>query len=562
MSAPSRIIQDVDGNTYNDPLGITDWLAETPALAALNQLNKFEAELSLKEFIKQMWPVVEPGRQFVSGWTVDAVCEHLQAITDGHIRRLVINVPPGFMKSMTTNVFWPAWEWGPRNLPSMRYVGASYAESLTVRDNRKCRSIIQSQEYLRHWHDRFSLSGDQNAKVKFENDKTGWKLATGVTGVGTGERGDRFVIDDPHNVKQAESEAIREGTLQWFSEVVPTRINDTEKSAILVIMQRVHERDVSGLILAEELNYEHLMIPLEFEPERKCWICFKPEYTKSEKPTRVLYNPEKHQWQLPEHYSVEDEDLPAPKEEYRWSGDPRTEDGELAWPERFSKRYIEEDLKPSLRSWGGEYAEAGQLQQRPSPRGGGMFKKQWFPVIDSLPANDPVIGEVRGWDLAATDDNPAAAYTVGLKMVKHHSGFYTIVDVARDQLSDAGVMQLMRSCAEADGLETIQDIPQDPGQAGKAQIRALVANLDGYPCKWGPENGDKVLRARPVAAQAEIGNIRLLKGTWNKAFLDEVTVFPVGTRMDQVDGLSRAFSRLSGKKKRKVLAGGLLVGSR
>src|SRR5262249_34997198 len=158
------------------------------------------------------------------------------------ITRLLINIPPGAMKSLTTNVFWPAWEWGPRDLAHMRYIGASYSHDLTIRDNLRCRRLIESYVYQRLWGGRFRLNDDQNAKVRFANDRTGFKLATSVGGLGTGERGDRFIIDDPHNLVDGESEAKRDSTLAWFSEVVPTRLNDPESSAIVIIMQRVHER--------------------------------------------------------------------------------------------------------------------------------------------------------------------------------------------------------------------------------------------------------------------------------------------------------------------------------
>lgn len=275
-------------------------------------LDKADAEDSLLDFIRLMWPILEPGREFVEGWAVRAICEHLEAVTNGQIRRLLINVPPGCTKSLTTSAFFPAWEWGPRNLPATRYVCASYAQDLTVRDNRRCRALVSSPLYQSLWGDRFSLTDDQNAKVRFDTDKTGFKIATSVGGVGTGERGDRFIVDDPHNVKDAESDLKRNGALQWFSEVVPTRVNE-ESSAIIVIMQRVHEDDVSGQIIANDLGYEHLMLPMEFEPKRKCFTSIGFE-------------------------------------------DPRTEEGELLWPERFSREFLEKDLKPGLRAWGGEYA--------------------------------------------------------------------------------------------------------------------------------------------------------------------------------------------------------------
>lgn len=472
---------------------------------ALEQLSKIDAEESLMEFIKLTWSILEPGRTFVDGWAVHAICEHLEAVTRGEIRKLLINVPPGCMKSLTTNVFWPAWEWGPKNLPSTRYVGASYSQDLTVRDNRRCRALLTSDLYRRLWGDRVNLIAEQNAKVRFDTDQTGFKIATSVGGVGTGERGDRFIIDDPHNIKETESDAKRDAALQWFTEVVPTRINDAEKSAIIVIMQRVHERDISGLILAKELGYEHLCLPMEYEEERHC--------------TTVT-----------------------------GFSDPRTTEGELLWPGRFSRRYLEEDLKPSLRAWGGTYAEAGQLQQRPAPRGGGMFQRKDLELVDAIPQMPG--RRVRGWDLAATKD--AGAYTVGLKMFKTSDGRIFIEDVRRLQGSPGEVENAILGCAELDGYNVTIDIPQDPGQSGKSQKRNFAQLLHGYNVRFGLESGSKEDRARPLAAQAEAGNVCLIKAKWNDAFITEACLFPHGEYKDQIDAASRAYSYLFTKRSRRV----------
>lgn len=470
------------------------------------------AQERLVHFIKMLWPILEPGRQFIDGWAVHAICDHLEAVTAGQIKRLLINVPPGTMKSLTTNVFWPAWEWGPMNRPDLRFISASYAENLTVRDNRRCRALIKSDPYQRCWGDRFKLAQEQNAKTRFDTDKTGFKIATSVSGLGTGERGDRFIVDDPNNVKESESEAKREATLQWFTEVVPTRINDPEESAIVVIMQRVHQRDVSGLVL-RELDYEHLCLPMEFERARKCFTSIGFE-------------------------------------------DPRTEEGQLLWPQRFSRKYLEEDLKPTLRSWGGEYAVAGQLRQDPVPRGGGMFKRDDFQVLDSVPRD--VVRWVRGWDLAATKDGHGAR-TVGLKMGRTKAGLYVVSDAVYGRWSAHEVRAQMRAAAELDGQSVQQDVPQDPGQAGKAQKADVAANLAGHDVTFSPESGSKEDRARPLAAQCGAGNLAIVRGSWNEAFLDEACTFPMGATKDFVDAASRAFANLTMKRDEMIGLAPILI---
>lgn len=337
---------------------------------ALDELDKADCEESLLAFTRRHWGVLEPATPFVGGWAVEAICEHLEAITSGDITRLLINVPPGFSKSMLTNVFWPAWEWGPKRRAFERYLTFSYAAQLTERDNRRFRDLLQSPDYTRLWGDRFSL--EKRGEELVTTDKTGWKIASSVKGVSTGERGSRVLFDDPHNVKQAESDPVREETVRWFREGMSNRLNDMEKSAICIIMQRVHENDVSGAAI-EMGEYEHLMIPMEWDGRRY-------------------------------HTSI------------GWT-DPRDEDGELAWEERFSAKVVA-GLKTTL----GPYGYAGQYQQAPTPRGGGIFRREWWqlwgnpddtddPTYKTFPACEYIVASL---DTAYTEkqENDYSALTV------------------------------------------------------------------------------------------------------------------------------------------------------
>lgn len=441
---------------------------------------------SLSNFAKRAWHVLEPSTELKWGWALDSICQHLEAVTSGDIRRLLINVPPGCMKSLLTGVIWPAWEWGPKGLPGMRYLGTAHKQDLGVRDNLKCRRLIQSEWYQTLWP--MKLTGDQNAKTKFENEFTGFREAMAFTSM-TGSRGDRVIIDDPLSVDNANSEADRHAAELTFTEALPTRVNN-DKSAIVVIMQRLHEQDTAGIILKRELGYVHLCLPMRFEEERRC-------------ANKIGFV------------------------------DPRTYDGQLLFPERFS-----EETVSNLEKVMGSYAAAGQLQQRPAPREGGMFKKAWFPVVHAVPAGTRF---VRGWDLAATEG--AGDWTVGVKIGRQQNGRFIISDVVRDQKSSAGVERLIVNTASQDGYNCKISIPQDPGQAGKAQTAYLIQQLAGYVVTASTESGDKVTRASPLAAQAEAGNVDILEGDWNDAFFNEITIFPNGTK-DQTDAASRAFNEL------------------
>ncbi len=515
------------------------------------ELDKADSEASLYQFIQLAWHILEPGRVFVPNWHIEAICDHLEAVTRGDINRLLMNVIPGGMKSLTTEVFWPMWEWGPKGMPSTRYVSGSYSEALTVRDNRKARNLVNSEWYRGHWGDVFQLDPEQNTKTNFANTETGFKLATSVGGLGTGERGDRFIIDDPHNVKDGESEAVRDNTIEWFKETVTTRVNDPEKSAIVVIMQRVHGQDVSGEILAEEMGYHHLMLPMEFEENRRCFTIVPPSYSDVE-PQEVVYDKRAHAWktELPE-----DDEFPVEYREnaptsVRYNADPRTEEEELLWKGRHPRAVVDRD-KTAM----GSYATAGQYQQRPAPRGGGMFQREWFTFVDAAPV-DAV--RVRGWDLASTTKKKSP-WTVGVRMSRARDGMIYIEHCLRLRGTPGQVEQAILNMATQDPQLTRISIPQDPGQAALSQKKTMINLLIGFDVHFSPESGDKETRAIPLSAQAEAGNVKVVRGEWNGIFFDELCTFPKSVYKDQVDAASRAFQQLIPKKQDHVPAGGFVV---
>ena len=161
----------------------------------LDEIDRELAGRRLAEFVRQAWGVVEPSTPFVPGWHIDAIIEHLEAVSHGQIRNLLINVPPRHMKSLLVSVFWPAWEW--IRWPERRWLYSSYAATLSIRDSVKCRRLIESPWYQSGWGDRFALTSDQNTKGRFDNSRSGYRLSTSVGGAATGEGGDRVVCDDP-----------------------------------------------------------------------------------------------------------------------------------------------------------------------------------------------------------------------------------------------------------------------------------------------------------------------------------------------------------------------------
>ena len=465
------------------------------------ELSRFDRQELMRDvckdfsqFIKYAWHTVDPGMTFVPGWHIDAMADHLTACSTGEIRRLLINIPPGFSKSTAVSVMFLPWLWGPAGKPSVRFIGASHEQTLSTRDNRRSRMIIDSEWYQEHWPT--PLVGDQNEKTYFENKMVGWRQSCAVKSM-TGKRGDFVTWDDPLSPEKAYSDADRNTANRIFTETLPTRLNDQKRSAIIVVMQRLHEDDVSGHILTNELDYDHLLIPMEYEPDRA-------------KTTSIGWR------------------------------DPRSEEGELADPERFPKKEVEQ-LKKAL----GEFATAGQLQQRPYPRGGLLFKRDDFRVIkpDEVPNG---IRWVRGWDIASSMDE-GTPYTAGVKLGEHWVGGqrqFVVAHSERFRGKPVDVERRMLMTAQADGRQVKGSIPQDPGAAGKAWAVYLVGQLAGYSYRFSVESGDKVTRAEPFAAQVSAGNVSVVEGPWTKAYLDEIESFPAGKYADQTDATSRAFSEL------------------
>jgi predicted phage terminase large subunit-like protein len=445
-------------------------------------------ELSLYAFVQAAWHVIEPGTPFTPGWHIEAMCEHLEAVSRGEIKRLVINVPPRCSKSTTVAVFWPAWMWAKR--PGLQWLCVSHSDTLATRDTRKMRMLVQSKWYQKLWT--ITFARDENLKGSFLNDSHGHRLAAGITSGITGRGGDILLLDDPHDRDDAVSDTKRRRCIEEYREKLSTRLNNPKTGAIVAIGQRLHEEDLFGYLI--DIGFDRLTIPMRYEVDH-------------------------------------------PFATTTGFDDPRTVDGELMCPERFDEEYLAKQ-EVVLQSYG----VAGQHQQRPAPRGGGMFKREWFEVVKAAPAKAI---RVRSWDKAATDGG--GAYTVGLLM-SEVDGIYYIEDAVRGQVSPNGRHQLMKQTAVLDdakhGLVT-QVIEHEGGSAGKDAAMFEVRLLAGHDVRTERPTGNKKERAAPFAAQAEAGNVKLVKGDWIRAWLDEIAMFPMGKYKDQTDASSAAFTWLT-----------------
>ena len=448
------------------------------------------------------WHVLHPSTPYVHGWNVEAICQHLEAVTDGRINRLLLNVPPGSSKSVIVSVMWQAWEWGPKNMPHLQYISTSYREDYVKRDTRRTRDLIKSEWYQKLWGKRFALT--REAELSFANDKGGWREGVPFGSL-TGGRADRLLIDDPHSVDTAESELERERTIRTFRESVPLRVNDPIRSAIVVIMQRLHEQDVSGQIEKLKLPYERVVIPMEFESDR---------------PSSTTIG---------------------------WH-DPRTYDGELMCPERFPREVVERD-KVAM----GEYGVACQFQQRPSPRGGGMFRADWFQWYDAAPARETLC--IYGAsDYAVTEGG--GDFTVhGVFGVDPKDRIF-VLDWWRAQASpEVWIEELLRLAGQWQPSCWAEEGGQIEKSVGPfIKKRQLETNNYFYRRQFVSAR-DKPTRAQAIRARIAMGMVYLPQGKpWAVDLVDECVNFPRRGIDDQVDVLSLLGRMLGSLQKGKELA--------
>jgi predicted phage terminase large subunit-like protein len=497
-------------------ISASDCLALGVAAATLPQTawerirRQVEAEQSLYEFLRQAWPVVEPGKPFVPGWHIEALCEHLEAVTRGQIRNLLVMVPPGSTKTTTVCVAWPAWEWIGR--PETRWLYSSYSLP-RAHDAARLRSLlVRSPWYRSNWSSRFRLT--TTADTELHNDKVGWCKCVSVQSGTTGEHGDRLVIDDPHNVKDVESDAMRHETVRWHDQAWFNRVNDPMRSSRVNVAQRTHHEDLMGHLEARG-DYVILRIPEEFEADRRCFTSVG------------------------------------------WA-DPRRDDGELMRPERFGPEQVAE-AKRTLGSLG----YAAQHQQRPSPKGGALFKRAWWKnrARFELQSGDAIIRQGKPGVLSL-DRCPVFAVVDGGASSKETSDPTVIAVFAVDtQTGDLFVLHVARARLE---VEEVIPVLDDLCSAWRPDWVGIEANgfqvwfvkeardrarFPAVPTvrELLPEGKGKAARAAPAIIRAEQGEIFLPypddpQNPWVSQFEEELYGFTgkEGGRDDGVDCLAYA----------------------
>lgn len=472
---------------------------------------------SFVDFVRAAWPSIKPDDAYLHNWHIDAVSEHLEAVTRGEITRLQVWVPPVCMKTLLVSVLWPAWEW--TRAPNMRYWTASYSEPFSGLIAGWSRSILTSDWYRAHWGDKFQFTS--SSLLQFSNSRGGTRLATSPEGKGTGLHGHRILIDDPIKPDEAEatSRSVLESTNRWFDSTVSSRGIGNDFARVIV-MQRLHENDLCGHLLEKE-HYEVLCLPERYEKNHP----------------------------------------------YAWAGDPRQE-GDLLWPE-----FRNEERSTAMAKDMMSHRAAGQMQQRPAAREGEMMKRHWWRFYDPKLFQSEKLKErrpkfrivVQSVDTPLKDKESNDLLAIQAWGVKGADRY--LIDLKKGHMSYS---QARRAILEQSKyVRTLfpyarHHILIENAGYGAELIDELKREVTGVTKISRGADGDKILRAESACADLESGNC-FLPGFRDGAdefsmpdearcpadvvdFIDSCAIFPNGRNDDDVDAWSQAMNWLRSRQ--------------
>lgn len=472
---------------------------------------------SLFYFMQYFWDTYSQD-PFIPNWHIEYICGELEKVARGVAEGrkkeydLIINIPPGTTKTATVSIFFPLWCWV--NWFHLRFITSSHSATLSLESAEYSRDIIKSDKFRQLFPD-LEIKQDKDVKSNFRVVKKeyvaagraprvtqgGGRVSTSVDARIIGFHAHIIIPDDIIDPKRATSE-VGLKTAQDHMKTLATRKVNKEVTATIMIMQRLHQEDPTGYMLEKgKDNIRHICLPGEI----------------TDGYDRIVNPPE-----LKKMYQNDLLDV-----------------NRLSWESL-------EELKADL----GQYGYAGQVGQSPTVPGGGMFKPERMAILDHLSSDTNIMATVRYWDKAGTQDG--GAYTVGLKMSLLRNGKFVIHDVVRGRWSTENREATILSTAEADALEHKNKvrigIEQEPGSGGKDSAFATTKMLAGHSVVKDRPTGDKIFRADPFSVQVNNGNVVMLKGDWNKAFKEELELFPNSTYKDQVDAGSGAFNMIARKK--------------
>lgn len=475
--------------------------------------GKLRAERSLSQFVQQAWehaPFLSAELDW--NWHIELLCEALERVYRGEVRNLLVMAPPRHTKSLVVSVFWPAWVWVQD--PGFNWIYGSHLQSLSRRDTRRMRQLVDTAWYQRRWGEAVVPSEETWSQTELEIGAGGSRLATSVGSGPTGRGGDAIVVDDPMDIDDARSQEVRESTYEWFADAMSSRLNQPKEGRKVVVAQRVHPRDLPGRILEGEVGgqWEVIQLPGLYEEE---------------------------------HSVVTLEGLE----------DPRDTEGEPLHPDRADAEALRA-LVP-----GSEAVFRTLVQQDAQARGGELFDRGNVQLADRDMHGPPV--RVVAVDKAGTPEKeagPSTSYTAMVQLAMDEDRVTRVEDVERGRWGPGSrenrILQFCECVAQRlENRPTVGDpkrafkvyIEQEPGSSGKDSARATVAMLgkNGFRAEADPASGDKFDRMDPLAGAVERGEVSVRKGEdWVEPFLQELDDTAPGVPIvDQVDAAARAYNR-------------------
>jgi predicted phage terminase large subunit-like protein len=468
---------------------------ETTDKALKFALEKKLCELSFYEFFQKAWHIVEPSIKLSTNWHHKYLCDTLQEECERIIanrvksKDIIINIPFRATKSILVTVMFPVWCWIKD--PKLRFITASYSADLSIEHSTRSRDIITSDWFKERWGELFHIKKDQNLKSRYENNFLGVRRATSVGGTVTGQGGDFLIVDDPVSPQHAASEIERENANEWYRTTFYSRLNNPHTGIRIIIMQRIHDNDLSGFLLYggdSRTKYKHICIPAEISDD------VKPKKLNS------FYD-----------------------------------DNGLFWTDRFSKTILD-DYKQAL----GSYGYAGQLMQTPTPLNSGMIKSEWL-KIDQYKIIDENIAVNFVIDPAYTSNeknDPSAllAYTF-------RDNKWQIIDCVNVYKEFPDLVKFIPQWVTKNGYSNRSRIYVEPKASGKSIVQTLQKETGLNVREDKPPSKDKVARVQDISASLESGRVSLLRGKWNEEFLQQLVKFPAAKHDDMVDCLVMAINK-------------------
>jgi predicted phage terminase large subunit-like protein len=466
--------------------------------AAASAKTKEATKLALYDFVKQGWHVLEPVADFQSNWHLELICEYLNLIKNTEFRKkfpqategIIFNVPPRTMKSLLISVFFPLWVWTED--PARRFMFVSYSEKLSTQHSIYRRALMESEWFRNQWGNTFTISKDQNMKHHYENSHRGAMFSTGMQSTATGMGGDILIFDDPLNPEQALSDLEREAVNLRFDSTFRSRINDPSTGVKIIIMQRLHERDLTGHILSREKGrWEHICLPAIAEKDESWKFPMDEQRTVTRKP------------------------------------------GDLLWEKRLSQEFLAAQ-KIGMGSW----AFAGQYQQNPAPLEGGIIHRNWVRFYRQVPLKFDFL--VQSWDCTFTASE-CSDYVAGQVWGRVGSSFYMLPHRIYDRLDFAPTKAAIKSCQAL--FPHAHAILVEDKANGPAIISELQKEIPGV-IAISPVGG-KMSRAQAMAPLWEAGNVYLpdpqeFKLPWLETYIHNICTFPRALHDDDMDATSQA----------------------